>query len=171
MSGDRVGGGMKRNRIVLTIVGLLAAPMAGAIVTVSGLMMIGQIITGNAPPTLEAWANAGSAAFLMGVYLGLFVGIPSAFLIGWPTHILLVRDQQSGRIVYIFLGALIAVIGTMLAAVVRSGPMALMYGLAFPQIALLILPAGAFGGLIFWLIRRPDRDSPKLDPEASAGGL
>lgn len=162
MSDDRVGGGTKRDKIIITIVGLLAAPVVGGIAGMTCLAVFGMLAYG-APFAWNLSALQGLVTLLInGAIAGFIYGAAPAFVAGWPVHAMLVTAGFNGGFHYIICGGFIALIGVLILVSLLVGPIAVEYFFAFPTAVLSLAIAGAVGGFVFWLIRRPDKDQPKL---------
>lgn len=79
MSEKRVGGRSQSTKIILTIVGLLCAPVVGAVVATYFAMAFTFIIRG-APPSLNP--EIFSSAITIGTAMGIYLGWPTAFMFG-----------------------------------------------------------------------------------------
>jgi len=88
-----------------TLVGLILAPVAGGMVVMLGMVAID-------PPGFD---DILSALAFGGFYGGILGGLP-ALLIGWPLHLLLLRQRWTSVWVYVGLGALIGVVGIFVTA-------------------------------------------------------
>lgn len=104
-------------------------------------------------------------AFYVGVAGGLVLGWPTMFLAGLPTHAWLLRQGRASWLSYAIAGALIGLAPATLVEMLAVGTRATPQNWAF------ILGVGAATGLVsallFWLIRRPDRDSASNPPTSS----
>mgnify|MGYP000901177172 FL=1 len=140
--------------IVKTAIGLCLAPIVGGMVglliyiTYENITNPGSFLGGGFFETLRFSLMAGA------MYGGLLGGIPS-LLVGWPLHLAMQRAGWKQWWAYAGLGVVLALI-----AGFGIGP---VFGLELMYfggaIVLMLLMSGAIGGLIFWLIRRPDRDA------------
>jgi hypothetical protein len=105
----------------------------------------------------------GMGAF--GAIVSAVVGIPGMLLLGLPAHMALLRRGQTQLIAYALSGLLAGTV-IMLVYFGRSA------GLSFlkdPDALLLSGPvAGTLGATLFWLIRRPDKMSPRRLPGSVA---
>ncbi len=163
MSDQRAGERTRSTKVAATIAGLLCAPPVGAFLANCFVVIYlhatteGPVIVGPTSATLT---------FALPIMYGAYFGWPIAFLIGWPVHILLQLQRANSALHYSIFGAAIGWI--LLPVAFIAGALTGLLGL----IALGFGLAGAIGGLIFWLIRRPDRDTrPSLtavqkDPKA-----
>jgi hypothetical protein len=128
-------------RNVRTVIGLMLAPIIGFFV----MALVGVFpeaideLSARAEPILGQVLSFLS----MTLMFGMIISFPVGFLLLWPAHMLLSRLHWINVIAYIALGA-------GLGAVLSFGFVELLYG---------TIPGGAVGGLVFWLIRRPDKDS------------
>ncbi len=108
-----------------------------------------------------------SATLGMGTFFGATFGQLATFGIGLPAHLWLKKHTTRRAWMYASVGA---VAGLFFGGV-------FVYGILFGRsigaaadiasLALASLTAGALGGLTFWLVRRPDRDTPRKLPETS----
>ena len=153
MSEERVGDSVRRTKIARTITALLCAPPAGAFLATC-IILVPIALTSSQP--LFVGPTSATLTFALPIMYGAAVGWPAGLLVGWPVHALLQRGSIVSPLPYIALGGLIALIP----------PSALM-GLNIlraPDIFVtpsgILVLAGAVAGLVFWLIRRPDRDAP-----------
>ncbi len=104
---------------------------------------------------------------------GILVGIPLNLIVGWPVYSLFKRSR------------LVSVGHAMIGGLIPPGVLLLILSLialvalpdadrsftmwSFLSFALKLGIIGVFTGLIFWLIRRPDRDAPPVHmPQAPA---
>jgi hypothetical protein len=150
VSAERVGGyALETRGIGYTIGGLFAGPIVGGGVSAPLTMLVVSILAPS-PHVLPALL----ASILAGLVAGTLVGLPIALLVGFPVHLFMKRRGLVRLYHYMALGGLIALLPF---AVISGSPLAtspdlnVQFGMAFGL-------AGAIGGLIFWLIRRPDRD-------------
>lgn len=148
--------------IVKTAIGLCLAPivggMAGLLIYMSyeSIANPGSFLAGGVVETLRFSVMAGA------MYGGLLGGIPS-LLVGWPLHLAMQRAGWKRWWAYVGLGLLLALI-----AGFGIGP---VFGLELMYfggaIVLMLLISGAIGGLVFWLVRRPDRDAAIAPPPSA----
>jgi hypothetical protein len=94
----------------------------------------------------------------MGGLFGCVIGAPGALLLGWPLHLLLLHLRWTHPLAYVGFGAplgLLVITGFLAwmgsRSVLPTTPEELTSHAA-------VLIGGGFGGLLFWLLRRPDRD-------------
>ncbi len=94
---------------------------------------------------------------MYGVMLGLALGWPTMMLIGLPLHGWLLRHVRTGVLSYVLAGAVAAMAPTLASEAVAFA----QSPADRPAAAVLIFGAatGVLCGLLFWLIRRPDRDA------------
>lgn len=100
-----------------------------------------------------------SQVALAGAFGGLIVGIPAMLLFGMPAHAWLWSTGRKKIWHYAIAGVLVGVL--------TSGAIAALYvspfgsgDLPFPRLAIIGSGTGAVSAVVFWLIRRPDRDEP-----------
>lgn len=153
MSEDRLGGRSQSTRIILTIVGLLCAPVVGVTVAIYFGMLFDFVGRGSSIDYAYMLNSAGSVGAVLGAYLGW----PTAFLFGWPIHVGLLDRNATKLRHYVGLGAVIGVT-LFLTVTLVTGAVRFALDPSFASLALTSTAAGALGGLTFWLIRRPDRD-------------
>jgi len=148
----------QRNRLIRAIIGLVLAPIVGAIVSVAITFGFASFLN----PI--GWTSPSTFDLLFGtVSIGAAAGCPAAFILGPPIHIWLQYRRWVGVHHYIAFGALIGLITALALAVFF-----MQAGGAIAIIGFMIIFAGAIGGLVFWLIRRPDRDAPASAPPRAA---
>jgi hypothetical protein len=141
--------------LVRSAMGLTLAPIVGgaigslAYVAVSPLLYPQNDFGHPLVSALQALAS--------GAVIGGILGIIPSLVVGWPLHLLLRRMRTTHLAVYIVLGAVLAVPTTVLGLLMLLPEW--LGGVHPTSESLLLLGAcGGAGGLIFWLIRRPDRD-------------
>lgn len=141
---ERAGG------IGYTISGLVLAPPIGGALAAAALVIAAAIMT----PSSGALINL-HVSIMIGLVVGAVFGVPAALLIGLPVYLAMKRYEIVRRRYYAALGGLIAA----LLCVVLSGQAML----SSPTLSATLLAAfalgGIIGGIVFWSIRRPDRDS------------
>lgn len=158
MREQRVGGTARSPRIILTTFALIAAPVLGAMACMTLMLIYGLFTTTRA--SIEGIPQVIAAAGLFGGYYG---AIPSV-LIGWPVHLLIQRLKLVRMYAYAVGGLLIGIICLGIMWLVFGGSGYIPLGLHT-----MFAAAGAFGGLIFWLIRRPDWDASNSQPAGETG--
>ena len=147
--------------IIRTALGLFLAPIAGGMTGLliylgySSIVDPTSVVGGDTVDTLRFGVTAGA------MYGGLLGVVPS-FLVGWPLHIVMQRLRLTQWWAYIALGLLLAAVAGLLVAP-TFGMSVIYFGAG---IMLMLAMSGAIGGLVFWLIRRPDRDAPASPPAA-----
>jgi hypothetical protein len=94
-----------------TFLGLLLAPVVGGTIGIV-LFALPDLFAGSA----EVGELIGLTAF--GAYFGAFFGIIPALLVGWPVHLLLLRQRWTPIWVYVGLGALIGMLALPLSGAV-----------------------------------------------------
>lgn len=164
MSDDRVGGGTKRDKIIVTIVGLIAAPVVGGVVGTTCLAVYSVIANeGGHVRDMKTFLMIFSMV-ISGPWIGLLYGVAPALLIGWPVHTYLVRAGRNGLITYALGGAIIGFVGIAIMMPLLLGLDLIQTLLIYPVTGLILVAVGASAGLVFWLIRRPDRDASPATP-------
>lgn len=150
----------REGKIGYTFWGLLLAPMIGGAVSAM-ISALPLLVFGN--EEVRTSLNL-PAAMSMGFLIGAFLGLPAALTLGLPIHLLLLRYGWTSLLHYSAFGAVIAF-------AMQSTLMLAFNGLSFLgaehgiwALSLLTALAGAIGGLVFWLIRRPDRDARGAQP-------
>jgi hypothetical protein len=140
-------------RNVRLVLALAIAPFAGAFTTWAGLIIWMLLRNG--------WAHAPSDVFTL-LYIptlvALLLALPGLLVIGLLIHTVLMRFESHHSFGYVFGGA---IAGLLFAALFSYAIPAHPTGLSM-QNPLLALGA-ALGGstaAYFWMIRRPDRDTP-----------
>jgi hypothetical protein len=130
-----------------SLVGFVLAPMIGG-----GLAFVGSTLSpGNPIDGLRL------SVFAIGAFGGLVLGMPISIFIAWPLHLFLLERHWTRLAFYIAPGALLAMLPYIpFATYVSQSSSSAM--LAWSAVCFAI--AGAIGALLFWLIRRPDRDTP-----------
>lgn len=155
MSDAQLGKSSERARIIRTICGLLSAPIVGSVVAMFAALIALQLITGRGfgMPTEQI-----IPMLQLAVALGAYVGLPVAFLFGWPIHVALMQRKTSKAMHYALFGALCAVVTFMIATTITGYVFRFIFHWEFALTGLSFLTAGAIGGIVFWFVRRPDRD-------------
>lgn len=139
-----------------TWLGLVAASLTGSI-TGSVILWLNMNITGQHTYLTGPYIADPLFALTVGVVAGGLFGIPAAFALGWPLHVVLQCRKITGLTVYLAVGSALAVM-TNVPFVISAGR-DLPFGDGVTLIACLV--TGAIAGLVFWLIRRPDRMKPR----------
>lgn len=146
---------------VRLVVAVLVAPVVTSVLVITGLVLLsGCVGFGCTSGTIVSTMG-------MGAMFGVLIGIPAAVFGGLPSHHILMRTRRTHPGFYALAGALVGV-PTAIAGVVFMSRGAIMlsiggWGIAFAFCAL----AGAVSALLFWLIRRPDRDAANLGTATS----
>jgi hypothetical protein len=129
----------------------VAAPSVGG-----ALAWFGVALVSLAMPGLYGGADPFTVLLVGGIG-GAILGSPAAIIIGWPLHLLLLKLRWTHVAVYIYLGAMLGVIGFFTFVSLWSP---ISFELLMTWFVIVLAFAGAVGGGAFWLIRRPDRDAP-----------
>lgn len=170
MSDNGVGEPSKRRKVVTTIIGLVVAPATtGAVFSIC--LIILQMVFSAGTSYAARGAN-NLAIIVISTVGGGIVGLAPALVVGLPMHHYLVRRQWNGAVHY---GALGAGVGALSVVVVMTIFQVWAGGGMFPfllpgfyMILGLFTVSGTAGGLSFWIIRRPDRDTPPIPDEIFA---
>lgn len=164
MSEERVGDPIRDNRTARTFAGLLLAPVAGGLgsplIVSLVICVIDFINRGFDWHAFEVMSSLGQFTFYFLIYAALF-GIPISLAIGTLAYLALRRRGLNGFVVYLVGGATIGMVGAMSVSALAGLGVGL---LLFPVFIALMSCSGGIGGLVFWLIRRPDRDAPSASP-------
>lgn len=139
---------------------LLASPLAGfAGALVLAFTLLADDIAASAVRESEFITLTMSATLGIGTFFGATFGQLATFGIGLPAHLWLKKHTTRRAWMYAAVGA-----G---AGLIFGG--VFVYGMLFGRsiaapadiatLALASITAGAIGGLIFWVIRRPDKDA------------
>lgn len=141
-----------------TIVALFAAPICGC--TIAGIayaLMYGALGSDN-PFGFLLWT------WMFAILVGFTFGLPVALSLGWLIHILLLRIGFAGPFVYACVGASLAIATFRIA----FAPMfdQEIWSIS-EKLGLIMTPgiAGGVGALVFWFIRRPNRDAISAQPQ------
>jgi hypothetical protein len=147
--------------------GFTLGPLIGGVAAGLALWLLGLLLSvGHAMP-----GEPGSLldltifAVLVGGYYGATMGIPTALVLGWPLHALLIRLRISHALAYAIIGSALALLAYLFFT--SSRLVLLPYFLVDLLNSGAAVLAGAIGGWIFWLIRRPDRDRSARSLEIS----
>jgi hypothetical protein len=156
VSQERVVGGTQRDNVVLTIVGLLAAPIAASVICALalGLLYLAAGLRGAGDNLAEGFIQLVA----MGAMGGAAFGLIPAFVLGLPAHLLLLRIGRTSRTAYALAGAGIGLIVFAGIQVIFAMPVLAVF--VVYAVMAFVPVAGVIGALIFWAIRRPDRDHP-----------
>ena len=131
---------------------LLAPPIAGAIVgLIIAITAFADVLAQSNNKVLTVLQLTGIAI----VYGGL-VGWPVMITLGLGSHALLLRRTSASLPWYLGAGALAGVV----AGLIRAGRLVLiLQESALANVAVGII-TGVIAALVFWFIRRPDKDAP-----------
>jgi hypothetical protein len=145
------------NLCLLTVTALLAAPIVGAI---ASSLIYATIHTqfGTQYTILNLLVGAMFTT-VMGVISAMLFIVPSSFILGWPIHLILMRIGLTGFMAYTCVSATLTAVLARLLPGFYTGPLQ-----NDVELHLLAAVAGAVGGVVFWLIRRPDRAAPIASP-------
>lgn len=88
-------------KLLRSLAGLILAPVAGGAVVFGGLEFIDGFQFGR--------MSQVPSALILGGYLGLIVGAPGAIILGWPLHLLMLRQRWTSVWAYLGFGALLGV--------------------------------------------------------------
>ncbi|CAN0348110.1 unnamed protein product, partial [Phaeothamnion confervicola] len=138
---------------VTTALGLLLAPIVGGVFALPIYLFAVELIQGTLHASSLGRDLFGTAQ--IGAYFGGMMGVIPAFLLGWPVHVALLRTHMTNLLSYIVFGAVIGFVSFFITAPIFG------FGNVLSSSVLEMSPVaalcGAFGGLVFWPIRRPDR--------------
>jgi hypothetical protein len=144
--------GFRLGFFLRTLAGLILAPAACGAVFAAGL----SLLDGG-----SSYGGAGSdlpRSIVMGGVLGGMFGAPIALVLGWSMHLFLVELRLTHMLAYMVSWALLGFGCSLVVLPALSGPLSLT-NTFLPTLSYSIAGlGGAAGGLVFWLIRRPDRD-------------
>ncbi|HRP11255.1 MAG TPA: hypothetical protein PLK37_09500 [Terricaulis sp.] len=127
----------------------MAAPLIAAIVAI--------IVLGIISDHTVTWPTL-RLGVLFGLFIGAFVGVPINATIGLAIHAQLKQSHRTTALWYAILGA---PVGLLTAAGAIAG-----FGASNNFLPLGAL-CGVLSGFFFWLIRRPDRDTPPNPPTSA----
>lgn len=127
-----------------------------------------DLLTTEAYNEPEAFRMNHSGMVFLGTLIGATWGQLATTFIGLPAHVWLMRRRLHSGWAYAAVGVLAG------AAFGATFVWASVFGATIPDIAdaawlvTASVAAGAIGGLVFWLIRRPDRDATAPAPPPAA---
>lgn len=139
------------------MVGLVFAPIAGATTALSGYGLF--LVLRDGPVDVDAAFASILLYGSMGLSAGAIYGIAPALLVGWPTHLLMLRIGFTDPFVYCCFGGSLAV-AVFRVIVAPAFDFEISYRNSMLEPVLVAAIAGMIGGGVFWLLRRPDRDAP-----------
>jgi hypothetical protein len=151
VSEDRAGEPSRLSKGGSTTTALLSAPIVGA--SLANLVLLAYIGATTDRPLIVGPTSA-TLTFALPIMFGAIMGWPAS-LLALPVHAWLIKRGYTSVLVYILLGTASAIVLALARPLVGWPPI--------PVLDLMLVglvTAGAIGGLIFWLIRRPDRDHP-----------
>lgn len=156
MSEQRVGDKGKRERTTgSTISGLVLAPLLGGALAAAVLALAAAIMNPSSGALIILHVS-----IMVGFIAGAVFGVPAALLVGLPMHLIMMRTGIVGRRYYATMGGVIAV----LLCVTLSGPAMLTSRTLSATLVAAFALGGTVGGIVFWSIRRPDREEPAETP-------
>lgn len=139
----------------VTILALIISPIAGASMTMLCIALLASALQ------YQPFADFGDA-IVRGAFFGGAVGIVPALVLGLPAHVALLDKRIIGLGPYIGVFVGIAMVVFLVTAMFSGmGSMFATLPIAVVLIAAMYSFAGAVSGLIFWLIRRPDRGAKR----------
>lgn len=150
-----------------TALGLLLAPIVGGAFALPLYLLAAEAIQGTLHVGTLGRDLFGTVQF--GAYFGGFMGVIPAFVLGWPVHAALLRRRKTHILFYVVFGAIIGIVSFfIIAPLFGLGDLLSSSLVGSSPVAAL---CGAFGALVFWPIRRPDRgpdfyNQPSLEPAA-----
>jgi hypothetical protein len=139
------------------LAGLVLAPLGASAAAAMTLAAI--TICPSYGCSLEIFTFAG----LVGVTYGAVVGVPTALLAGLPVHHLLSITGRTHVLPYVLAGGLIGLPAAVFGLAILSRGSLNMSAEGWAFASALGASTGAISALVFWLIRRPDRDGANPD--------
>lgn len=161
MSDSGLGGATHRERIVLTILGLAVASIAGGAAFGLVLVLFG-LVSGEAHSLLGL-----PSMFAVLIIVSAFAGFPFNLLLSWPAHVVLTRLGLRSASAYLVAGAPLGLaVACAILITFNGGDARILISLAGVSLlsaGLLAFScvAGVVGAWAFWLVRRPDKDMPQ----------
>lgn len=156
-------------RLRLCLAFLLPAAVAGFVGSlILSFTAFSDMISTGKDNEAEVYRITHSGMVFMGTLLGALWGQLATLLVGLPAHVVILGQRTKPAWKY----ALAGVIAGVLFGAAFCWPM--LSGVSGPSLAnvawlaIASASAGAIGGLVFWLIRRPDRDAPASAPPPAA---
>lgn len=146
--------------IVRTAWALAIAPIAGG---AAGLFiyLCYSLATDPSQGLLTDFWDSLRFSLTGGAFYGGMFGVLPSFIVGWPLHLVLQRIHMTGWWAYVALGiGLSAIAGFIVAPLFGLSPTYLD-----TELRVMLFTCGAIGGLVFWFIRRPDRDAISTTPQ------
>jgi hypothetical protein len=138
---------------VRLVVAVLVAPVVTSVLLITG----GTLLTGCLG--YGCLVDTIGAIMGIGVMAGVLIGVPATVIGGLPAHRFLIQTRRTHAGFYVLAGGLVG-LPTAIAAVVFTSPGALTMSLGGWGFACAFCAvAGALSALLFWFIRRPDRDA------------
>jgi len=135
-----------------SIAGLAIGAAIGAALTDLGAMAVALVISGYgswSPESLPAMLGSGLG---YGAIRGILLVLPTAVIVCWPLHLILLRLGWRSIFIYAPMWAA-AMLAAYLVTPYYGGNVSTGWLVAAP------LSTGLIAGTVFWLIRRPDRDT------------
>lgn len=148
MSGRR----FSRALLVRSITGLVIGATVGAALTDAGLMAIAFLFASTAATSPGSLVSLVPAGLGYGAIRGALLVFPVVALICWPIHLGLLRTSWRSAVVYAPIWATVLLLVSLVAP---GNPSQAPAGWLFA----VPIATGLIAGLIFWAIRRPDRDA------------
>lgn len=139
--------------ILKTAAAFCAAPIVGGTIGLLLYLSYTNIFYPGSPLAGDFFVTLRLGLTLGALYGGLLGALPS-LLVGWPLHMAMQRAGLKQWWHYVVLGVILAAIAALLVSPLMGLDM-LYLGL---EVMLMMALSGAIGGVVFWLIRRPDRD-------------
>jgi hypothetical protein len=96
-----------------SLAGLVLAPIFGGAISLGFLGIFGG-------GSIGAMASNAVGVAVMGAYVGALYGVIPALVIGWPIHLLLLRQRWTHPLAYAALGPALAVLAMILIALVMG---------------------------------------------------
>lgn len=141
-----------RALLVRSIAGLVIGATVGAALTDAGMMAAALLVANTAATSPDSLAPLVAAGLGYGAIRGALLVCPVVALICWPVHLGLLQTSWRSAAVYALVWATVLLL-VFLAASGDPGQAPGGWLFAAP------ITTGLIGGLIFWAIRRPDRDT------------
>jgi len=169
VSETRVGEPSKRQKVITTLIGLVAAPaVTGATFAICMMILATVLSSGGA----TGWRGSGGLGLLItSTVAGGIVGLVPALIVGLPLHHYFVRKRWNRALHYAAIGAAVGALSILVIMFVFQMWSSGMNPLPLPGLYMFVgmfAVSGTAGGLTFWIIRRPDRDTPPIPDEVFA---
>ncbi|MGE0596500.1 MAG: hypothetical protein AB7P07_09040 [Hyphomonadaceae bacterium] len=139
------------------ILGVSVAPLIGCVlITLAGGLW--YLVPESDLARRPSFVSVMGPALYAGFAGGILVGWPTMLLAGLPTHGWLLQSHRSAAPIYAAAGAAVGLLPAMiLGLLLLQGRGTMETWLVLTGVGLV---TGAVSAVLFWLIRRPDRDAP-----------